>query len=235
MYIDKDEKDPSYPKFHWPTVEPKYSTYSDISKKYCFKCTGGGRIVGRPFCCFCEACCLALEGEGVTPLHDIPNCKRHHLSSFEGSEETITCTAAKGLANSKARQKALWSELKRVLKAGKYAVVEARVLWSTEEKVHMRPGHFWVCELGDADGKGSPVIHTFTKKNESFQLSDGRKICGDEGDCLLLIRRYYHRTVDDRTGLTFKRWQPQKSVCVGLEIATCVLPCDIGPVCNGGR
>ena len=74
----------------------------------------------------------------------------------------------------------------------------------------MRPGHFWVCELGDYDGKGSPVIHKFTGKNESFELSDGRKVRGDAGDWLLLIRRYYHRTVDDTEGLTFVRWQGQE-------------------------
>ena len=26
FYIDKNEKDPSYPRFEWPTVDPKYST-----------------------------------------------------------------------------------------------------------------------------------------------------------------------------------------------------------------
>ena len=24
LYIDKDETDPDYPKFHWPVVKPKY-------------------------------------------------------------------------------------------------------------------------------------------------------------------------------------------------------------------
>jgi len=33
FYINKDETDPSYPKFQWPTVEPKFSTFTDISKK----------------------------------------------------------------------------------------------------------------------------------------------------------------------------------------------------------
>ena len=134
MYIDKDETDPAYPKFHWPTVEPKYSTFANISKKYCFVCRGGGRAAGRRFCCFCESCCLALEGvEGsMTPLLDIPDCRRRHLSTFVGSEQTITCTAAAGLANAKARAKALWAELKRVLKAGRHVAIQARELWSTE-------------------------------------------------------------------------------------------------------
>ena len=178
MYIDKDETDPNYPKFHWPTVETKYSTFTDISKKYCFMMRGGGRVAGRRYCCFCEACPLVLDGEegSMTPLLDIPSCRRRHLSTFKGSEQTITCTAAAGLANQHKRAKALWVELKRLLKAGKHVALQARALWSTEERRHLRPGHFWAAELGNADGKGSPIIHTFTKKNESFSLSDGRKV-----------------------------------------------------------
>ena len=33
---------------------------------------------------------------------------------------------------------------------------------------------------------------------------------GDAGECLLLLRRYYHRTADDAQGLTFKRWEANK-------------------------
>jgi hypothetical protein len=209
MYIDKDETDPNYPRFHWPTVEPKYSTFSQISKKYCFLMRGGGRAAGKRFCCFCERCCLALEGDegSMTPLLEIPGCRRCHLSSFKGSEQTITCTAAAGLANAKARAKALWAELKRNLKAGKHVAIQVRELWSTEERRHLRPGHFWGAELADADGKGSPIIHTFTRKNEYFTLSDGRKMRGDAVECLLLLRRYFHRTPEDLTGLTFRQQQ----------------------------
>ena len=31
--------------------------------------------------------------------------------------------------------------------------------------------------------------------------------CYDAGDCALLVRCYYHRTADDREGLTFVRWR----------------------------
>ena len=80
-------------------------------------------------------------------------------------------------------------------------------MWSKEEKVHLRPGHFWACELGDSDGKGSPIVHTFTDKNEWFTLSNGVKMRGDKDECVLLLRRYYHRTAYDRDGLTFMREQ----------------------------
>lgn len=212
MYIDKDETDPHYPKFCWPTVEPKYSTFANISKSYSFMMRGGGRVAGRRYCCFCEPCCLALQGNAssLTPLLDIPGCRRHHLSTFKGSEQTIKCTAAAGLANAVKRAKALWLELKRVLKPGKHVAIQARELWSTEERRHLRPGHFWGAELGDADGNGSPVIHTFTKKSEFFELSDGRKMRGDAGECLLLLRRYFHWTLEDLSGLTFKQFKPKK-------------------------
>ena len=211
FYIDKTE-------IQWPTVDPKYSTLHDISKRYSFMLMRGhGRVASRRYCCWCDACCLAHESEsnkGMTPLLDIPECKRRHLTCFKGSEDTISCTAQSGLANAKARAKALWAKLKLLLKVGKYAAVQARELWSTEERVHLRPGHFWVCELGDVDGKGSPVAHIFSQKNEVNVASDGQKYRGDEGECLLLIRYYYHRMADDASDLTCMRLKPKKGeVC----------------------
>ena len=41
-------------------------------------------------------------------------------------------------------------------------------------------------------------------------MSDGRKMRGDAGECLLLLRRYFHRTPEDLEGLTFKQWQATK-------------------------
>ena len=92
-----------------------------------------------------------------------------------------------------------------MLKAGRHVAIQARVIASTEDRRHLRPGHFWSAELGDADGKGSPILHTFTKKNEYFELSDGNKIRGDPGECVLLLQRYFRRTVEDTEGLTFKQ------------------------------
>jgi hypothetical protein len=48
LYIDKNEKDPSYPRFEWPTVDPKYSTLKEISKMYCHMMCGRGRVAPRP-------------------------------------------------------------------------------------------------------------------------------------------------------------------------------------------
>ena len=139
------------------------------------------------------------------------------MSSFKGSEQTIACRAAAGQANAKARAKVLWAELKRGLKAGKHAAIQARTLSSTEERRHLRPGHFWACELGNADGKGSPTLHTFSRKNEYFTLSDGNKIRGDPGECVLLLRRYFNRTAADLEGLTFKQEQAKKGEVLAVN------------------
>ena len=94
---------------------------------------------------------------------------------------------------------------------------QARELWSKDEKKHLRPGHFWACQLDDADGKGSPILHEFKKKNEYFTLSNGEKVRGDPGECLLLLRCYYHRTAKDAQGLTFKRWVAKKGEILVLN------------------
>lgn len=193
---------------------------------------GEMRVAGRRFSCWCPPCSLAFDtGEGMDARLQINECNRSHLSSF--SEGSIECRAASGVANarvsiiifsctcvlaheslqdcsqsfnyifSQARQKELWKKLKPLLQAGKHAAVQARELWSDQELVHMRPGHFWAFELGDADGKGSPILHEYTKKNEYFTLSNGERHRGDEGDCLLLVRFYFERVADDAKGLTF--------------------------------
>ena len=153
----------------------------------------------------------------MTPLLDITLCKRRHLSTFKGSAQTITCTAAAGQANAKARAKALWRELKPLLKPGKHAAFQARQLSSKEDRRHLRPGHFWACELGNADGKGSPILHIFTRKNEYFTLTDGNKIRGDPGECVLLLRRYFKRAVDDLEGLTFRQEQAKKGEVLAVN------------------
>lgn len=207
LYIDKDE-------IVWPPGEPpKYSTLEGISSEYSFWMRGAGagagefRVADRRWACWCEACYKAFEScVGIDARLHIEGCKRSHLTRFK--ESAIKCTAASGIANAKARQQALWKQLRPLLRAGKFAAVQARELWSSEECIHLRPGHFWACELGDADGNGSPILHTYTKKNEYHTLSNGAKHRGDTGDCLLLLRCYYNRVADDPNGLTFVRWQP---------------------------
>lgn len=217
LYIDKDE-------IVWPAGDPPiYSTFKDISSRYSFMMRGGGRVGGARYSCWCPACSLAFEtGEGMDSFLDVASCKRRHLMLYDhpggaryGYEEAlITCTQATGIANARMRANALWKVLKPLLKAGKFAAVQARELWSTEELAHMRPGHFWACELGDADGNGSPILE-FARQmhwppregdagwNESYRNIERRRY--DKGDCAILLRCYFHRTPDDPQGLTFVR------------------------------
>lgn len=191
----------------WPRVEPKYSTLKGIMSNYSYMMRGHGRVGLRRFSCWCPACCLAHEsGEGMNARRGVTHCARKHLTQF--SEQDIKMENQAGLAYAAARAKDLWGRLKaRVVGkggAGKFVAVQATELWSTEERVHMRPGHHWVAELGDAGG-GSPVLKGPFTQRETYE---GQRY--DPGEYALLLRRYYHRTADDRLGLTFKRWEGKK-------------------------
>lgn len=206
---------------------PTYSTFDGISSRYSFWMRGGGRVGGARYSCWCPPCVLAFETrEGIDNLLDVAACKGRHLMRYHhrggdryGYEEaTITCTAASGIANARSRARQLWFELRPLLRAGKFAAVQAREQWSDEEDVHMRPGHFWVCELGDADGKGSPIIAGPFSKQEYWPPAEGRsgwedrfrgiaRLRYDAGECAILLRCYMNRTADDPEGLTFVRWK----------------------------
>ena len=58
-----------------------------------------------------------------------------------------------GIANAKEYAKDLWVNashgLKHKVKPSKFAYIQADKLWSEKERQHLRPGHGWVCELGD--------------------------------------------------------------------------------------
>jgi len=230
LYIDQDE-------IVWPAGEaPEFSTFKNISSRYSFLMRPGrGRVGGARYSCWCPAHCLAFDtGEGMDNLLDIAGCKRRHLNEYEygrgsrhGYEEaTITCTQAAGQRNAKARQQELWKELKQLLLktgADRFAAVQARVLWAEEELVHMRPGHFWACQLGDAglllgdaSRRGSPILAGPFDRRQQWPPLEGeagwkvafrgiKALRYDAGECAILLRCYYHRTADDPEGLTFLR------------------------------
>ena len=213
MYIDQDE-------IVWPDPEPKYETLKGISSAYCFMMRGGGRVAMRRLCCWCPACSLAHEtGEGMDATLKIAGCARGHLSCFE--EHTIGSSIPADRGAAKRRAQELWAKLKKILAAGKVVCVQARELWSEEERIHLRPGHFWLALLGDADGEGSPILagpfkeRTFwpPEKGESGWKDKYQGISRqryDPGECALLLRHYYHRTVDDPEQLTFVGWQAKE-------------------------
>jgi hypothetical protein len=184
----------------FPRVEPVYSTLKGISSAYSFMVLGGeGRVASRPWSCWCNACCVGFQSERCEEgLHCTAGCARGELTRF--SHHRINCTQASGIANARERAKELVLGLMQELKAGEFAAVQARERWSSEESIHLRPGHYWLFELGDA-GQGSPVSKTFDKR-EMF-----RGIRFDANECAIRVKRWLNRTADDLEGLTFVEWQ----------------------------
>ena len=88
----------------------------------------------------------------------------------------------------------------RPISPGKFAAVQARERWSTEEEIHLRPGHYWLLELGDA-GDGTPIERSFVARTTHAGLRF------DAGESAIVVKRWLNRTADDAEGLTFVEWQ----------------------------
>ena len=143
--------------------------------------------------------------------HRVANCARAHLTYFEARTITSTVPADRGATKRRAQE--LWTKLKSIISAGKVVCVQARELWSEEERTHLRPGHFWLALLGDAGG-GSPIIagpfaeRTYWPPKEGESGWDDRykgieRQRYDVGECAVLLSYYYNRVPDDPEGLTF--------------------------------
>ena len=61
-----------------------------------------------------------------------------------------------------------------------------REFWSTEEEVHMRPGHHWLCEFGDA-GDGTSCKKEFNLSHRSLEDYSGTRFYN--GDRALVIKQ----------------------------------------------
>ena len=122
--------------------------------------------------------------------------------------------AGTGIANAKEYAKDLWSnKLRGKVAPGKFCYIQADALWSEKERQHLRPGHGWVAELGDAgDGKGS-FEESFSLPPRSWRDYKGTRFY--DGESALTIKRWFHRTEDDASGCTFVEWDPEKDVAPG--------------------
>jgi hypothetical protein len=72
------------------------------------------------------------------------------------------------------------------VKPGVWGCVQARTQWSTEEDAHMRPGHHWLCEFGDA-GNGTSCERQFNLGHR--QCEDYRGTRFYNKDSALVIKR----------------------------------------------
>jgi len=79
---------------------------------------------------------------------------------------------------------------------------------------HLRPGHGWVCELGDAGGDKGCIEETFKLPNtRSWKEHKGIRFY--DGESALVVRRWFHRTDDDATGCTFVEQDLQRHAAPG--------------------
>ena len=128
-------------------------------------------------------------------------------------EDKFTVRPASGI---KEREKRLAETLGKVLpkaKPGVWGCVQARELWSTKEEVHLRPGHHWLFEFGDA-GDGT-CFATLENGKKEFTLAarkwvDYKGTRFYNGERAVVIKRWLHRVDEDASGLTFKEWDSKE-------------------------
>ncbi len=143
---------------------------------------------------WCKACAL-LRGRGHDCVSrgrflDVPDCLRSKLTVWK--EDQFTVLPGQGIKNRESRVAEWVAKALPLVKPGVWGCVQARrAQWSTEEDTHMRPGHHWLCEFGDA-GNG-------TSCERQFNLDHRRS---------LVIKRWLNRVEEDASGLTFQEWTP---------------------------
>jgi len=136
----------------------------------------------------------------------VPECTRQNLVSWR-ILPTMTSTAAKGIANAKMFEKDLVGKLLKKAQPRLFGAVQADTLWCESERQHLRPGHFWLFEFGDAGG-GSVVEKSFELVGRSSV--DYKGTCFYNGQHALKVKRWFHRTDYDASGCTFVPWDPTK-------------------------
>ena len=110
-----------------------------------------------------------------------------------------------GIKNREARVAEWVTKVLPLVKPGVWGCVQTRAQWSTEEDAHMRPGHHWLCEFGDA-GNGTSCEKEFNLSHRTWEDYRGTRFY--KGDCALVIKRWLNRVEEDVSGLTFQEWTP---------------------------
>ena len=236
MYLDADE-------IERPASPPDVSPVKGILSSYSFLFLGTpGHYAMRAYSCWCPACARVRgRGHGCTSrgAHlEVPGCTRCKLTVWK--EDKFTVRPASGI---KEREKRIAETLAKQLPKAKpgvwgcvqvgfrierqpscdclhalltccdVTVVQARELWSTKEEVHLRPGHHWLFEFGDA-GDGT-CFETLENGKKEFTLAprkwvDHKGTRFYNGDRVMVIKRWLHRVDEDSSGLTFKEWDPKE-------------------------
>ena len=206
MYIDEDEvKRPASSE-----AAPLVSPLPGIMSLFSFMVLSPGVLCARSHECCCVACSRVRGRDANTVTYgkqlQVPGCASSKLTCW--TEHMLTSTLASGIANRKTRAAELYKKLRPEIRPGALGCVQALERWSTDEEVHLRAGHHWLFEFGDA-GDGS----SFDRKPFSLQGRAWEKYKGvrfDNGEEPLVVKRWFHRVAADASGRTFVEWDPVK-------------------------
>jgi hypothetical protein len=130
-----------------PPAPSDVSVYKGIMSCFSFLFLGVARhYAKRPFSCWCNVC-SRTRGRGLGSQSSGPDllvagCTCVNQTTW--TEDQFTVTSSPGIRNREKRvADIVVRELKRA-KPGTWGCVQTREVWSTEEKVNMCPGHFWI-------------------------------------------------------------------------------------------
>jgi hypothetical protein len=195
MYMDTNE-------IERPRVAPSISPLEGIQSLFSFFMLSNGHVLARSRSCWCRACSRVCGPSSLTPgwggLYHVPGCIRTKLTVWR-AKPRLTSTAAAGIANGREFVKALWStKLRGKVQPGKFGAVQADALWSESERKHLRPGHHWIFEFGDAGGDKGSFLESFKLAPRCWKLYEGTRFY--DGEAALKVKRWFHRTDDDPSG-----------------------------------
>ena len=188
MYLDLEE-------ILRPVSPPVVSVCKGILSAYSFLFFGTQRhYLMRKYSCWCLACSRVRgRGPGYGTVSrgaylDVPNCARNKLTVWK--EDRFTVTKAAGIEQRKKRVAEMIAKELVKAKPGAWGCVQTREMWSTDEQVHLRPGHHWLFEFSDGVG-GSSCEKLFSLP----QLRSGVVYKGTRfynGDRALRVKRWLH-------------------------------------------
>lgn len=195
-----------------PRVPPTISPVVGIQSMYSFFMLQKGILAARQWSCWCDACARvwrsnngAMGGANVEgTCLVVPGCKRQQLTVWR-QQPTITCSARAGIATAKEFEKELVGRLLKKGKPGLFGSVQADTLWSKDEQRHLRAGHHWIFEFGDA-GDGSCIEKTFELAPR--QSEEYKGFLFYNGNSAIVVKRWFHRVDDDASGRTFVEYNP---------------------------
>jgi len=211
MYLDAEE-------IVRPESPPVVSVCKGILTSYSFLFLGTQRHYAmRRYSCWCPAC-SRVRGRGPASgtvsdgaFLKVPNCDRKELSVWKEAHFTVTQEA--GIQQRKKRVAEMITKELAKAKPGAWGCVQAREQWSEEEQIHLRPGHHWIFEFGEApDGTSCEFTFAFSplQPKRNGVVYKGMRFYN--GDRALKVKRWLHRVAEDASGLTFEEWDPTKDV-----------------------